>query len=99
MNLIEQHKKNVQRLCSKYKVKTLSVFGSVLRADFNRNSDIDFIVDIEDPDPLSYSDKYFELKFALEQLLGRTVDLLEDKAIKNPVLRQQIDKTKVLVYG
>ncbi|MCI5166701.1 MAG: hypothetical protein D3903_11545 [Candidatus Electrothrix sp. GM3_4] len=99
MNLTEQQKEKVKSLCLSYNVKTLSVFGSVLRADFNRDSDIDFIVDIDDADPLSYADKYFELKFSLEKLFGRAVDLLEEQSVKNPVLRQRIDKTKALIYG
>ena len=66
---------------------------------FRPESDIDLIVDIEDNDPFSYSDNYFNLKFELEQLFKRDIDLLEQKAIKNPYLKQQIEKTKVLVYG
>ena len=99
MNLTEQQREKVKSLCSACNVKTLSVFGSVLRPDFNPDSDIDFIVDIDDADPLSYADKYFELKFALEKLFGRAVDLLEEQSIKNPVLRQRIDETRALLYG
>jgi predicted nucleotidyltransferase len=50
MILTEQHRKNLRILCRRHKVKRLAVFGSVLRADFNRDSDIDFIVDIDDAD-------------------------------------------------
>lgn len=99
MNPIEQHKESLQRLCLKHKVKRLAVFGSVLRIDFNKDSDIDFIVDIEDDDPLSYADTYFALKAAFERLFGRTIDLLEEKGLRNPVLRQRIDATKLLIYG
>ena len=38
-------------------------------------------------------------KFQLEDIFNRPVDLLEDKALKNPFLKRQIDNTKVLVYG
>jgi predicted nucleotidyltransferase len=99
MNITEQRKDNLKVLCAKYKVKSLSVFGSILRADFNRESDIDFIVDIDDTDPLSYADKYFALKFAFENLFQRKIDLLEEKALNNPILRQRIDATKVRIYG
>jgi len=51
------------------------------------------------PDQLEYTDHYFELQFQLEQILQRKIDLLEQKAIRNPVLKQEIDRTKVLVYG
>jgi len=99
MNPIEQHKEHLQRLCRRHKVKRLAAFGSVLRPDFNQDSDIDFIVDIEDDDPLSYADAYFALKAAFERLFGRTIDLLEEKGLRNPVLRQRIDATKLLIYG
>ncbi len=99
MKLIELNIERIKQLCQKYKVKNLAVFGSILTANFNNESDIDFIVDIEDNDPLSYSDKYFELKFALEKLLKRTIDLLEERALKNPMLKSQIDSTKVSIYG
>ena len=46
-----------------------------------------------------YVDNYFSLKDSLENLLEREVDLLEDKAIKNPILRNNIDRTKQLIYG
>ncbi|MCI5130123.1 MAG: nucleotidyltransferase [Candidatus Electrothrix sp. EH2] len=99
MNITRQQEEKLKSLCRACNVKTLSVFGSVLRPDFNRDSDIDFIVDIDDADPLSYADKYFELKFALERLFGRAVDLLEEKSVRNPVLRRRIDETRALIYG
>jgi low affinity Fe/Cu permease len=42
---------------------------------------------------------YFNLKKSLENLLKRQIDLLEDKAVKNPYLRQSIDSSKQLLYG
>lgn len=80
-------------------VKSLFAFGSVTNDRFNTDSDIDLVVDIDNPDPLAYADDYFALKFELEKLLKRDIDLLEQKAIKNPFLKLQIDNTKVLVYG
>jgi len=46
---------------------------------FTDKSDIDLIVDIDSNDPLDYADHYFNLKFALEELLNRQIDLLENK--------------------
>jgi uncharacterized protein len=82
-----------------YKVKNLYVFGSVLTDSFTDKSDIDLIVDIDSNDPLDYADNYFNLKFALEELLNRQIDLLENKAIKNPYLRENIDNSKTLLYA
>jgi len=99
MKLIDKNKDVIVSLCKQYRVKRLFVFGSVLTQRFNKNSDIDIIVDFEDIDLYKYADNYFDLKTALELLFKRKVDLLEDKAIKNPFLRQSIDTTKQLIYG
>ena len=99
MKLIELNIEKLKSLCIKYKVKSLYVFGSILTSKFNANSDIDFIVDIEDNDPISYSDKYFELKFALESLFNRAIDLVEKRAIKNPEFIKEINNTKIEIYG
>lgn len=99
MKELTQHIDQIKRLCDSSKVRTLFAFGSVTTDNFKPESDIDMVVDIDDNDPISYSDKYFNLKFQLEQLLRRKIDLLEQKAIKNPYLKQQIEKTKILIYG
>ena len=96
---IDNYKTQIKTLCKNNKVSTLFVFGSVLTDEFNENSDIDFLVDIDSSDPLDYADHYFALKFSLQDLLKRPIDLLENKAIKNPYLLQQIDQTKYLIYG
>jgi predicted nucleotidyltransferase len=99
MNIIDQNIEVIRELCSKHKVSRLFVFGSVLRNKLKKNSDIDFIVDFQEIDVYDYADNYFDLKFSLENLFRRNVDLLEDKAIDNPFFRQSIDSTKQLIYG
>jgi predicted nucleotidyltransferase len=66
---------------------------------FNDNSDIDLVVDIDAVNPIDYADNYFNLKFALQDLLKRPIDLLENKAIRNPLMREHIDNSKQLVYA
>jgi len=96
---IDQHIDQIKQACNNNKVRSLFAFGSVTSNNFRPDSDIDLIVDIDENDPLEYSDYYFNLKFELEKLLNRQIDLLEQKAIKNKYLKEQIDRTKVLVYG
>jgi predicted nucleotidyltransferase len=96
---LERYISEIIILCRKNKVKNLYVFGSVLTDNFTDKSDIDLIVDIDSNDPLEYADKYFDLKFALQKLLNRQIDLLEDRAIKNPYLRENIDNSKTLLYA
>ena len=96
---IDDYKNDLTQLCAKNKVKSLYVFGSVLTSRFDNNSDIDLIVDIDSTNPLEYADCYFNLKFALQDLFNRPVDLLENKAVRNNYLRQEIDNSKQLIYA
>lgn len=98
MEELTQYLNQIRQLCEKHNVSELFVFGSVLGRTFNEGSDVDFVVDFSDVSLEEYADNYFDLKFSLEKLLERDVDLLEDKAIRNPYLRKSIDSTKQLIY-
>lgn len=98
MNLVDKNIEAVNDLCKKHKVKKLFAFGSVLTGKLKKSSDIDLIVDFQDVDLYSYADNYFDLKDSLEKLFNREVDLLEDKAINNPYLRQSIESSKQLIW-
>ena len=89
----------IKELCEQYKASKLFAFGSVITDRFGSKSDIDMVVDFKDIDLYDYADNYFGFKFSLEKVFHRDVDLLEDKAIRNPYLRQSIDSTKQLIYG
>ena len=93
------HLSNITALCKKHNVKRLFVFGSVLTDKFTDKSDIDLVVDFENVPVEDYADNYFSLKDALSAMLHRDIDLLEDKAIRNPILRKNIDNSKQLIYG
>jgi len=98
MKILLDHVDQIRELCLKNQVKSLFAFGSVVTERFSDASDIDLVVDIEEKDPFNYSDKYFDLKFKLIELLGRNIDLLEERAINNPYFKEELDRTKVIVY-
>ena len=99
MNLIELNMDKIIALCKKYKVSKLFVFGSILTNRFNKESDVDFIVNFDKAEVSDYFDNYFDFKYALENLFGREVDLLEEHAIRNHYLKETIEQTKALIYG
>ena len=99
MNLVEQHKAQIELLCRKHGVKKLYVFGSVLSSNFSPSSDVDLLVDFDKIELSKYADNYFEFKFALEETLHRPVDLLEEKSIRNPFLKQSIEANRYLLYA
>jgi predicted nucleotidyltransferase len=88
------------KVCDAYGVKRLEVFGSAFRSDFDPSeSDIDFLVEFSDEHQLSPFERYFGLKEALERLFQRPVDLVEERAIRNPYFREAIEQDRTLVYG
>jgi len=66
---------------------------------FGTKSDIDFLVYFSNKiDLLDYADNYFDLKFELEDLLGRKIDLVEGKSLKNKYFINEVETTKLKIY-
>lgn len=99
MNLLDKHKNDIKRLCVKYNVNRLYAFGSVLNNRFKDSSDVDLIVNFDTVKIDDYASNYYELKFALEDIFKRSVDLLEEKALKNPYFINSVSNQRELVYG
>jgi predicted nucleotidyltransferase len=98
--LIAQHQKEIAALCRRYGVRRLAVFGSIVRADFDeQSSDIDLVVEFRSDADASPAHQYFDFKAALEQLLGRHVDLVELEAMPDSRLKRIIERTQVAVYA
>lgn len=78
-------------LCRRFEVRQLELFGSAATGRFDPGrSDLDILVVFDDLPPGAYADAYFGLRAALEDLLGRPVDLLTEPALENPHLRAAI---------
>ena len=74
--------------------------GFVLTNRFTEKSDIDLVVDFDkEVEQVDYVNNFFDLRDALSAIFHREIDLLEDKSIRNPILRKNIDNTKLLIYG
>jgi uncharacterized protein len=88
-----------EALCRSHKVKYIYAFGSAVSGKFNAiSSDIDLLVEIDDPDPLERGENLLNLWDTFETLFQRKVDLLTESSIKNPYLKKSIDASKVLIY-
>jgi uncharacterized protein len=99
MNRLQTFIPLIIQLCESHKVQNLYAFGSVLTDKFHSESDIDLIVDFGAMPVEDYADNYFDFKFSLQDILQRKIDLLEDKAIKNPYFRTTVNAQKQLVYA
>lgn len=98
MEIIEQNTDRLIELCVSHKVGQLYLFGSALTNQFSASSDIDFLVQFNPIDLLEYFDNYMDFKEQLEILFGRSVDLVENQAVRNPIFRRVIDREKQLIY-
>jgi predicted nucleotidyltransferase len=99
--IVAAKRAEIADLCRRFGVRRLDVFGSAVRGlDFDPEaSDVDFLVDFEsDPAAARLAD-WFDFKLALESLLGRHVDLVEQRALRNPYVRADIDRHRQPVYG
>lgn len=100
VRIIENNRAQLERLCRRYCVKCLEVFGSAAReADFAQTSDLDFLVEFLPLSPVEHKDAYFGLLEALRNLFNRPVDLLETDAIDNPYLLESINQNRVRLYA
>jgi uncharacterized protein len=99
--LISKHQIAIADICVRFGVKKLEVFGSAARAsDFDpAHSDADFLVEFGLRRNFSPLEEYFGLRDALADLLGRPVDLIEPKAVRNPFVQKQINASREIVYN
>ncbi len=95
--MIQQHQQQIIELCERFRVRSLTLFGSAARgSDFDTEaSDVDFLIEFS---PNSTLQAYFGLRDALADLLGRSVDLIDPKNIDNPYLLRQINQEKKVMY-
>ena len=97
---ISSHRQELKELCRRFHVRRLDLFGSATAGDFDaERSDLDFLVEFDQraPEALSF-DAYFGLKESLEALFGRTVDLVEPGAIRNPYFKESVERSREPVF-
>ena len=98
--LIEEKRDELLRLCAKYRVRRLELFGSALSDQFDpATSDLDFLVEFLPLQPGERADAYFELLNALRELFQRNVDLVMAKAIRNRYFLESINRNRTLLYA
>jgi predicted nucleotidyltransferase len=97
---VAQHRNDIAELCRRFGVTRLEAFGSAARAsDFDpASSDADFLVEFAPRPDLSALRQYFGFAEAMQDLLGRRVDLVNGE-IRNPFVRAGVDEDRELVFA
>jgi predicted nucleotidyltransferase len=90
----------VIQLFKKHKVKNAFAFGSVVTDQFNKNSDVDILVNLNDGiEPTEAGGHLWDLQEELQDLLKREIDLFTGQSLKNPFFIEEINDTKIKIYG
>ncbi len=87
----------IKKFCQRWFISEFVLFGSVLRDDFNQNSDIDVLVSFDKGLGISLFD-IAQMKIELELIFKRPVDILEKEALRNPYRKRQILETFQVIY-
>ncbi len=82
---IHEHRDEILKVAAKYRAYNVRIFGSQARGDETAESDVDLLVDFEEPNLLDR----IGMKQDLEALLGIRVDLLTEENL-HPAFREQI---------
>ncbi len=97
---IELKEDLIKALCQKWKVKELALFGSVLRDDFDQSrSDIDILITFEKGASIGW--EFAQIKADLENIFGRSVDVVSKKALersRNPYRKDSILGSYEVIY-
>lgn len=89
----------LHKLCKKFNVKELYLFGSAVSEDFSDDSDLDFIVKFDRQGYEGAFDQFIEFKQQLEQIYDRPVDLYHQKKFRNSIFREEVERSKQLIYA
>ena len=90
LQLLKAHK---AVLAERFGVTRLTLFGSTARDTAGPNSDVDVLVAFDGP---ATSERYFGVQFYLEDLLGRSIDLVTEKALRER-LRADVERDAIAV--
>jgi predicted nucleotidyltransferase len=99
--LVESRREEIEALCRRLGVRRLDVFGSVVEGSFDpATSDVDVLVEFDvGRSGFDYFDTYFTLKEGMEQLLGRSVDVVSVTSIRNPYFLDRVMRTRESLYA
>ena len=99
MGVLDEKREELLALCRRHRVKSLDVFGSVDTDRFGESSDLDFLVEFLEEEPVARSEAFFGLLADLEDLFDRRIDLVVDSAVTNPFFREELEETRRSLFA
>ena len=99
MITVEAIKHDLPEACQRFRIKYVEAFGSLARNELTEQSDLDLIIELEEPVEEQSSQRFFGFLHFLEDRFGKKIDLLTPRSIKNPYFKQSIEREKIRIYG
>lgn len=99
MVTVEELKATLPAICKQYQIAYVDVYGSTATNNQTENSDIDLVIEFEEPRDRNTSKRFFGFLHALEDHYHRKIDLLTEKSLKNPYFVREISKNRTRIYG
>jgi len=97
-NKLTLPKEKIKEFCLKWNVVEFSLFGSILRDDFDTESDVDILISLSEKGDLDLYD-WITMIEELEEIFGREVDLVEKSTLRNPFRRHSILTNREIIYA
>ena len=97
-NRLNITKEKITEFCQRWKVAELSLFGSVLREDFHNKSDVDVLIAFV-PNHGWHLFDFMNMQRELEEMFGRSVDLIQKKELQNPYRRAEVLQSHRVIYA
>jgi len=89
---------DIVKICKKYFISELSIFGSSIRDDFTDKSDVDILVSFTLNSKITLFD-IIELENEFKNILGREVDVVEKESLNNPIRKNKILESREIIYA
>lgn len=98
--IVKKNKKVLGQIFKNHRIERAYLFGSALKNDFNKNSDLDFLIKFEDSllDPLEKGELWWNLHDTLRNFFNREIDIITENSLKNPYFIEELEQTKQLIY-
>lgn len=97
--LVKNNIKSLTHLCKTHGVESFYLFGSAAKGTYTKKSDLDFLVKFsKSVNLLDYADNYFDFLEKLKKLFNTNIDLLTESSLKNPILINDINSSKIALY-
>ena len=98
--ILSDNLEQIKALCTKYEVRSMYAFGSIVSKTFTKQSDIDLLISFKESLSLDqYTDNYFSIHHDLNTLLNKKIDLITEKSLKNPYFIESLNSSKLLIYA